>query len=171
MISNGILRVGGILPNSLVNGYGARMVIFFSGCDKNCKGCHNLYLQDFNYGRDMSIAEIVDAVKENMHLLDGVTLSGGDPLCQYPAMLELCMALQREGINIWMYTGETHGEIIKHKPRILKVVDVLVDGMYVEALKDESKYKGSSNQRVIYLSNGVVTKIDDVPVEEGKSWL
>lgn len=154
--------VGGILHNSLVNGEGIRTVIFLSGCDKACKGCHNEHLQDFEYGNKMTIDEVIQEIMESKDLIDGITLSGGDPICQYFSVLELCKELKKEDINIWMYTGDTIEHIINSgKEEILKHIDVLVDGLFIDTLADENlKFKGSSNQRILYLNNGEVYKCD-----------
>lgn len=162
MSKNKTLRVGGILHNSLVNGEGIRTVIFLSGCDKSCRGCHNLHLQDFSYGKDMTVSEIVSEIKESLPLIDGITLSGGDPICQYSGVLELCKQLKLDGVNVWMYTGDTIEHIIKSgKSDLLRYIDVLVDGLFIDTLADENlKYKGSSNQRILHLDNGEVCECD-----------
>lgn len=100
----------------------------------------------------MTIDEIVDYVKENRF---NVTLSGGDPLYQIDAILPLCRAIRSLGRTIWLYTGFTHEEI-KASPslsRILTEVDTIVDGPFIEALRDISlHFRGSSNQRIISLT-------------------
>lgn len=149
------IRVGNILNESLVNGDGIRDVIFFAGCNKNCRGCQNQELRRFDVGKEMSIEEIVNKVLEDKNMIDGVTLSGGDPLCQYTNCLALCKELKKHNINVWLYTGETYEEILASYQDIIYYVDVIVDGRYDETLKEDGLlYRGSSNQNIIYLEQG-----------------
>lgn len=158
----GKIRIANILNESLVNGEGIRTVVFFSGCNKYCQGCHNLDLQNFNSGYDISVDDLVEKILRNKHMIDGVTLSGGDPLCQYSACLELCKKLKIHGFNIWLYTGETYEEIFLKYRHILYDVDTIVDGRYIESLKEEGlEFRGSSNQKIIYLEDGNITKIEN----------
>lgn len=147
------------IHGSLVNGEGIRTVIFFSGCDKNCKGCHNKDLQDFNAGIIRHVDDIINEILEEIDMIDGVTLSGGDPMCQRSGLFELCKGLKEHNINVWVYTGETYDEL--RGTHILKYIDVLVDGKFEESLKSEKiKYRGSSNQNIIYLNeDGIPTRI------------
>lgn len=155
------VRIGSILNESLVNGEGVRTVVFFSGCNKDCKGCHNLELQNFKAGYEITIDELVEKILKNKPMIDGVTLSGGDPLCQYMGCLELCKRLKEHGINIWLYTGETLDKVLIKYNSIVNYIDVLVDGKYEESLKKEDlRYRGSSNQALIYLKNGSVVKVE-----------
>ena len=150
------LRVAGFLDNSLVNGEGLRSVLFVSGCRHNCKGCHNKCMQDFNYGDNVSLDEILDRIKSNIPLIKGVTFSGGDPFERAAGLSMLAERVHELGLNIWCYSGYTYDEIInsndKNKHELLKKIDVLVDGRFVEGLKEGAvKYTGSSNQRIIRL--------------------
>lgn len=141
------IKIAGMAPNSLVNGEGIRFTVFFNGCRRDCPGCHNKELQDFDNPNAvlMDTDDIVAAVKKEEFLIDGVTLSGGDPLYQPEGLVELCEKLKN--FNIWLYTGETYENIPE---KLLENIDVVVDGMFIEELKDENiKYRGSSNQRII----------------------
>lgn len=153
-------RIGSILHNSLVNGEGIRTVVFFSGCNRGCEDCHNKQLQDFRSGKDMTIDEIVEEILQDKDMIDGVTLSGGDPIFQYFEVLELCKRLKTHGINIWMYTGATLDEICAIYPEVVNCVDVIVDGMYDKSKKiDGLKYRGSYNQNIIYFRDGSIVKM------------
>ena len=86
-------------------------------------------------------------------------MSGGDPICNFDNLLELLKLLKREllpGKTIWCYTGYTYEELIDlGQIESLKLIDVLVDGKFIKELNDnEHKFRGSSNQRIIYLKNG-----------------
>ncbi len=145
------LRVIDIIDGTIVDGPGLRTSIYMAGCLHACKGCHNPQSWDFKAGHDMSIAEIVEHVEDNGF---NVTLSGGDPLYQIDAVIELCDALHSIGKNVWCYTGFTYEEIQADASlsRILTHADVLVEGRFVLSLKDPSlRFRGSSNQRIIHL--------------------
>ena len=138
------MRIAGILPCSFVNGEGARYVIFLQGCKHHCKGCHNPETWDFDGGTEMTVEEIAADFKKR-RLLDGITLSGGDPFFQQKACVELLNLLS--GVNVWIYTGFEYDEI--SETELAKKADALVVGKFVEELKCEGQYFGSSNQKII----------------------
>lgn len=138
------MKVAGILPCSFVNGDGARYVVFTQGCVHRCPGCQNPETWDLDGGTTVSAAEIAaDFLRRR--LLDGITLSGGDPFLQQEACIELLDLLP--GVNVWVYTGFEY-EAICDTP-LAKRADVLVVGPFVEHLRCEGKMYGSSNQRII----------------------
>lgn len=150
-----------ILWNSLVNGEGVRAVIFFTGCKRNCKGCQNKDLQDFNAGIERDVNDIVNEVLEDIEMIDGVTISGGDPVYQMEGLIELCKRLKEHKINIWLYTGELVDTLISKYPELCALVDVVVDGEYIESLhKPDLLYRGSSNQTINHLKvkDGMIEK-------------
>lgn len=155
------LRVAGIVNDSIVDGPGMRLTVFCQGCPHHCKGCHNGHTHDFNGGYEIDIDDIVEKAKKNT-LLSGVTFSGGEPMCQPKAFLALAKRIKSEtDLNIICYTGYTFEELQKmHNPDIdelLKVCDWLIDGKFVEELKDLTlAFRGSSNQRIIELENNTI---------------
>lgn len=138
------MRVAGVLPCSFVNGDGARYVIFTQGCVHHCPGCQNPETWDPAGGTEMSVAEIA-ADFSKRRLLDGITMSGGDPFCQQEACMELLDLLP--GVNVWIYTGYEYEDICDTP--LAKRADVLVVGPYREELRCEGQMYGSSNQRII----------------------
>ncbi len=145
------LRVIDIIDGTIVDGPGLRTSIYLAGCHHACEGCHNPQSWDFSSGRDMSIEEIMEHIKDNGF---NVTLSGGDPLYQIEAVIELCDAIHSIGKNIWCYTGFTYEEITSSDSlaRIIDHVDVIVEGRFILSLKDPTlRFRGSSNQRIIYI--------------------
>jgi anaerobic ribonucleoside-triphosphate reductase activating protein len=138
------MRVAGILPCSFVNGEGARYVVFTQGCAHHCPGCQNPETWDFAAGVEMSPTDIAADFRKR-RLLDGITLSGGDPFFQQDACLDLLDMLP--GVNVWVYTGFEYEEICGTP--LAKRADVLVVGPYREELRCEGKMYGSSNQRII----------------------
>jgi anaerobic ribonucleoside-triphosphate reductase activating protein len=154
-------KIGGFLDNSLVNGNGIRAVIFVSGCRHNCASCQNEFMQDFNYGEDASIDDIMQRIKKNMPIIKGVTFSGGEPFESAAALSMLSEEVRGKGLDIWCYSGYTFEEIINSrdsdKLRLLSSIDVLVDGKFDETLMEgTSKYTGSSNQRIIDVENSIL---------------
>ncbi len=143
------LQVLKIIPGTTVDGIGLRTSIYLAGCRHCCKGCHNPQSWDFNAGEPMNVEEIMERVIEEDF---NVTLTGGDPLWQVDKVLPLVKAIKEKGYNIWCYTGFTWEEIIDSPQlsQILKWVDVIVEGRFVEELRDISlRFRGSSNQRII----------------------
>ena len=138
------MRVAGILGCSFVNGDGARMVVFTQGCGHHCPGCQNPETWDFAGGFEVPVAWLADRFKKN-RLLDGITLSGGDPFFQQESCVELLKLLP--GVNVWIYTGFEYEDICDTE--LAKMADVLVTGRFVKELACEGKMYGSSNQKII----------------------
>ena len=138
------MRINGILPCSFVNGDGARYVVFVQGCKHHCDGCQNPETWDFDGGTEISVSEIAADYRSRM-LLDGITLSGGDPFFQQDACVELLKLLL--GVNVWIYTGFEYEEICDTE--LAKMADVLVTGRFVKELACDGKMYGSSNQKII----------------------
>ncbi|ASQ47778.1 MAG: anaerobic ribonucleoside-triphosphate reductase activating protein [Leptotrichia sp.] len=149
------LRLLRTFKETIVDGVGLRYSIYFSGCSHACPGCHNEYSWNPNNGTELTyeiLNEIANEINQN-ELLDGITISGGDPLFNPKDMLKVLKFLkEKTKKNIWMYTGYTLEEIKKDdlRKKCLKYVDVLVDGRFIKELYDPNiKFRGSSNQRII----------------------
>ena len=138
------MKVAGILPCSFVNGDGTRYVVFTQGCVHHCAGCQNPETWNPNGGIEMTVEDIAADFRKRK-LLDGITLSGGDPFCQQEECLKLLDLLP--DVNVWIYTGYEYEEICD--TALAKRADVLVVGKFVEELRCEDKMYGSSNQRII----------------------
>lgn len=138
------MRIAGLLPVSFVNGSGARYVVFLQGCAHHCPGCQNPDTWDFNGGFELEPAQIVAGYQRRAKLLDGITLSGGDPFYQQEACVELLRMLP--GVDVWIYTGFEYDEI--KDTELAKMADVLVTGPYLKALHCEGEMYGSSNQEI-----------------------
>ena len=151
--SDGIIRICGIEPESIVDGPGFRYVVFVQGCPHKCKGCHNPESHDPAGGFDMTAGEIMAEIESNPHLA-GVTFSGGEPFEQVHALLELAGMVKAAGLSLMSYSGYTIEELeARHDPEtdeLLGMLDILVDGRFIESLRDLTLvYRGSENQRVI----------------------
>ena len=139
------MRISGVLTCSLVNGEGIRYVIFTQGCRHGCKGCQNPDTWDFNSGYSVDVAMLADDILKRKKHLDGITLSGGDPFYQQEECIELLKLLP--DLNVRIYTGYHYEDICDTE--LARMADVIVDGPFVEELRCEGQYFGSSNQRVI----------------------
>lgn len=145
------IRIAGIVEESIVDGPGIRMVVFTQGCKHNCKGCHNPESHSFTGGYLMDIEEILEEIKANP-LLDGITLSGGEPFEQWDVCSELAKEVKELGLNVVTYTGYSFEEILKIDGfrKLLLQTDTLIDGKYEEEEKSLLlQFRGSKNQRII----------------------
>lgn len=146
------IRVAGLVNDSIVDGPGFRFTVFTQGCPHHCTGCHNPQTHDFEGGNDMDTDEIIARIRKNP-LLDGVTLSGGEPFCQSDACAEIAKAAKEMGLNVWSYSGYTFEELIsgrKEWRKFLQEVDVLVDGRFELSKRTlECRFRGSWNQRLV----------------------
>jgi len=148
------MRVAEIIPASVVNGDGTRLVIVFRGCSLNCAGCFSPELQQFDVGEEISPSYLAATVYNKFHdnkLLDGLTLSGGNPTEQYEIvdfLIELRKLMPK--LNIWMWSGHTWEELndFKYRHSPLPYIDTIITGRFVLNKKVKNQYYGSSNQEV-----------------------
>lgn len=151
------MKYSTIRPLDVANGPGIRVTIFVSGCTHNCKGCFNEELQDFNHGSKWTKEDedrFIEMAKKDQ--ITGISILGGEPLEQimdddlYNLISRIKNQLPQK--KIWLWTGDIYEEALKNekKERIIKLIDVLVDGPFVlEKRNMKLKYRGSENQRVI----------------------
>ena len=141
------------------NGPGMRVSVFVSGCRRHCKGCFNQITWDFNYGTlyDKKYRNYINEVLKEPYI-DGLSILGGEPFEPENSFSSWNLAImaKRHGKNVWAYSGFTFEELYSHRSvfdcvyELLKEVDVLVDGPFVEEEKDITlKFRGSRNQRII----------------------
>lgn len=146
-------RIAGIINNSVVDGPGLRTAIFFSGCRRHCKGCHNPEAQDFNYGKEYTKDDIDKILTLARNVGDsGITLTGGHPLEpeNYELAYEVVKKAKEYNLNVWLYTGYVFEQIPIMYMDLISLCDVVVDGPFVENLKsNDCLYRGSTNQRLI----------------------
>lgn len=145
-------RIYGLYPDSIVDGIGLRIAIFFQGCLRHCKECHNPDSWPIDEGYLIDTDAIVKRFIQDP-LLDGITLSGGEPFLQPDAALELAKKAHEKNLTVWCYTGYTFEEINEwedNRKRLLAEIDVLVDGPFKkEEMSLEIPWRGSRNQRLI----------------------
>lgn len=160
-----------IRTDDMLNGSGLRVVLFVSGCENFCEGCHNPETWNANSGKEFGDEEISMILKElDNDYISGITISGGDPLYRgnVSDVFKLVSNIKKNYANktIWLYTGLTweeifdsstlcefnpeHDLIAELRKNILRLCDVVVDGRFVKNLEDVNcPWVGSTNQRVI----------------------
>lgn len=148
------MRYGQIREFDVANGPGIRVSIFVTGCSHNCYNCFNKEYQDFNYGKvwtDETTEVLLSYLKKDQ--IKGLSVLGGEPM-ENAKELSPIIDIVRKNIDksIWLWSGYTFEEIIKDEDmkNLLEKVDILVDGKFIERLKNlKLKFRGSSNQRII----------------------
>lgn len=151
----------GLKKTDIANGPGVRVSLFVSGCRQHCKGCFQPETWAFDYGEKFTIdtlTEVIEAMRP-AHI-EGLTILGGDP-CEPENMPSLGVylgAIRRAyggSKTVWLYTGRLYDDVIRAWPELLDLVDVIVDGPFIEAMKSlQLPYRGSSNQRIIDVRTG-----------------
>lgn len=146
------MKYAQIREYDIANGEGIRASLFVTGCNVKCPGCFNVNYQDFSFGLDWN--ELVqDEFIElgRVEYIDGYSILGGEPLLQGREMLGLVKSIRaRSNKSIWMWTGLKFEELNEMQRLIVSEVDVLVDGPFIENLKQRGLiFKGSTNQRII----------------------
>ena len=146
------LSILDIIDGTVVDGPGFRLSIYCAGCSHRCNGCHNPQSWEIGNGREMDVEELLQVVKDSPW---NVTFSGGDPFFQAEGFALLARSIKAEtSKTIWCYTGYTLEALVQEndpwKMELLRNIDVLVDGPFVQDLRDEQlRFRGSSNQRIL----------------------
>lgn len=156
-------------------GPGNRLVIWTVGCSKHCHKCANPELWEFDQNRDVSIDVLCMSIKHalNGRLLDGITITGGDPLEQASELNSLLEKLKKETNDIAVYTGYTLEEAEMLLPHNLmkslrKHISVLIDGPYIDELNDnQCALRGSSNQMIHFFDSAVRQKYEQY-IQQGR---
>lgn len=158
------MRIAAIVNNDLANGPGVRTSVFVSGCNIHCPGCHNKELQDFNYGTeltDATIKQIIELLTEN-GIKRGLSILGGEPLdpANIDGVMRICRAVKEAlpDTDIWLWTGYNFTE--KKFCSIMYLLDVVVDGPFIEELKPGiHPWRGSSNQTIWFRQGSYFNKM------------
>ena len=164
------MNFGEIKNCDIANGLGCRVSLFVSGCTHHCKGCFNAQTWDFNFGEKFTEKTenyILDLLKPSY--IRGLSLLGGEPF--EPENQKVLLPFLKKVKNlfpdktVWCYSGYLFEEIVGEKKarcttdiskEMLSLIDVLVDGRFIESQKDiRLKFRGSSNQRIIDVQNSL----------------
>jgi anaerobic ribonucleoside-triphosphate reductase activating protein len=152
------INLAGFLARSSVNGPGVRSVIWVQGCPLHCEGCFNPQFLSFLKAEEITPSSLADRICAQEHI-DGVTFSGGEPFAQADALGELGELLQERGHSIVTFTGFSPEFVIgstRHAwQRLLAVTDLLIAGPYIPSLQCDTPWIGSSNQRIIPLTDTI----------------
>lgn len=148
-----MMRIANTVSDSIVDGPGLRFTVFTQGCPHHCPGCHNPETHDPAGGREVTLEELTAELEKNP-LIEGLTLSGGEPFAQAAACAQLARAAHERGLNVWTYSGYRFEQLRDSGnpdwTALLAQTDVLVDGPFLEKEKSyELHFRGSRNQRLI----------------------
>ena len=156
------MRYSGVIYNDIAAAPGLCVSFFTQGCPHHCPGCHNPETWSFNGGKEFT-QEVLNEIILNLNaqgIQRNFCLMGGEPLCEENEFLSfLILSTIKEkspNTKIYVWTGYKYEELLKRGQRIsqiLELTDVLIDGPYIESLRDITlNMRGSSNQRIIPLS-------------------
>ena len=158
------MRYSGIIRNDLAAAPGVSVTFFTQGCPHKCKGCHNPETWDFNGGKEFTydvLNDILDALHAN-GIKRNFCIMGGEPLCEENEFLTLLVLKTVKekfpDTPIYIWTGYLYEDLLKNDNVRLKYIlertDYLIDGPYIESLRDLTlPMRGSSNQRIFDLTN------------------
>ena len=162
-----MLRLFGEIKESITDGPGLRYTIFAQGCPHYCTGCHNPESHSFTEGYLVNEEKVIGEILQNP-LLDGITLSGGEPFMQACELAAVAAAVKEKGLSVIVYSGYTFEELLalsgerKGYRSLLENTDILIDGRFdIQKKSMNLRFRGSSNQRAIdvvtSLKTGCVT--------------
>ena len=157
------MKYAGLNKNDFAAAPGVSVTFFTQGCPHHCRGCHNPETWDFTGGKEFTprvISEIIDALTDN-GINRSLCIMGGEPLCEENEFItHLVISQIKEKLpetKVYIWTGFLYEDLLKnpgsHIEKILDMTDVLIDGPYIEELRDITlPMRGSSNQRIINLT-------------------
>ena len=150
------VNLAGFVSRSTVNGPGTRAVIWVQGCPVRCEGCFNTDFWSFTPKIQVPVGQLAERIV-TLKNIEGVTFSGGEPFAQAESLASLGELVQDAGLSVITYTGFTYDHILRKKrpawQHLLSVTDLLVSGPYIPSLDCRKTLIGSSNQRIISLTN------------------
>jgi len=163
-------HISGIDYESTADGPGIRAALYLSGCTHNCPGCHNPQTHNPNAGTmidEVLINNIGNKIR-NRKYINGITLTGGDPLYNVENTANLIYSLRNRlgerwsELTVWLYTGYTWQQLMQqyktdeHLQKLLLMIDVIVDGPFIQDCADKRlAFRGSSNQCMIDVQNSL----------------
>jgi anaerobic ribonucleoside-triphosphate reductase activating protein len=160
-----MLNVAAWEPRSVANGPGPRFVLWVQGCPFRCQGCFNQDFLEFRPAREHSVEELAGMILSHSGL-EGVTYSGGEPMSQARGLYSLSRILREAGLSVFSYSGYTLAELERRSDpwirRFLGTIDILVDGRFEQERRANLVWRGSSNQRVHFLTDRYRHLADDL---------
>ena len=186
------MRIHQILMRTRANGPGIRLGLWLQGCSRKCLGCSNPETHDKTEGYDLSLNEIYTMILDSENCIDGVSISGGEPLEQIEELMELLKFIRfKTSLTTILWTGYSLKEIhrITDFNKISKLVDLMIIGPYIQKLHEPKGLKGSSNQEYLFITSKYTEedllnipdteiifeegeiKITGINTEQVKSWI
>ena len=157
-----LMRYSGIIRNDLAAAPGVSVTFFTQGCPHKCKGCHNPETWNFNGGKEFTpkvLDEIYDALRAN-EIVRSFCIMGGEPLCEENLFLTLLVLKEVKNhfpqVKTYLWTGYYYEDLLRrsdsHTKQILEIIDILIDGPYIESQRNITlPMRGSANQSIINL--------------------
>ncbi len=148
------LFVANMVPSCQTLGPGKRGIIWVSGCSHNCFGCIATSIQDIRSGISIGVEQMAEKIL-SWNDIEGVTFSGGEPFEQASALADLCDILKKQSqLTLMSYSGFTLAELQSssdpNQQRLLRHLDILVDGPFIKSLQSDLLWRGSSNQQIFF---------------------
>jgi anaerobic ribonucleoside-triphosphate reductase activating protein len=168
--SDAALRIHQFLPHSRANGPGARAAIWVQGCSLGCPGCFNPETHSFVGGQLISVDELFHRIKGLGDSIEGITISGGEPLQQHRPLIEFLLRVRKEtALSVLVFTGYTWEETLR-KPfaeAFLSCIDILISGRYDQSSRIARDLRGSENKTVHFLTDRyAIEDLQSVPHAE-----
>lgn len=170
MVQDFILNLATLVPRSHANGPGSRMVVWVQGCPFRCPDCQNPESLDFRPNQIVTVEQIYQMF-QSIPDLDGISFSGGEPFAQAVALAELACLVQSAGKTVVCWTGYRLDQIktgkIQGSLKLLKHVDLLIDGLFMREEAGEHLLRGSANQNLYFTSGRIKQEdLEGVPRQE-----
>ena len=156
--SNTSVLINLIYAPVLTLGPGIRVGVWFQGCSIKCKGCISKHTWEFDKKYKKTIAQVIDKINyySEIYNTKSITISGGEPFDQSASLYILLKKLKELKFNdILLYSGYKFNYLQKNYGDILKYIDVLIDGTFIESKKTNKIYKGSNNQKMYILNKSL----------------
>ncbi len=151
-----MLRMHAFTPGSRANGPGRRAVVWVQGCSIGCPGCYNPATHSRRGGRLVSVQELAERIAALAGGIEGVTISGGEPLQQHEPVLDLLRRIRPEtSLSIVVFTGYTWEQVcgMREAGEVLSYIDVLIAGPYDRTKRVARGLRGSANQTIHFVTN------------------
>lgn len=161
-----ILNVAQLILGSRANGFGNRDVIWVQGCSIKCKGCNNQHMWSYEKKHLIPVSKLATKVINRTGEIEGITISGGEPIEQAQAVSQLLKTIKEKGLNTIVYSGFTYKKLIDLNDfwinELLKYTDILIDGKFEQTqYNDNQKLYGSDNQKIIVLNDKYKYRINE----------
>lgn len=152
-----MLRLGTLMESSIANGPGKRFVIWLQGCEFGCEHCINIDFQNKEGGYEISIEELICKIEQSLeeNQINGITLSGGEPLLQAECLYKLINKVKRDiGLDVFLFTGFTFSELNDVQRKVWDICDIIVSGRYLHDQNGNHDQWCSSTNQKLYFNQG-----------------